>query len=124
VVTPAITTGIALTGVVLDPPYGEGTQEYAAGGNSDGSIAQEAWTWAVANGNDPLLRIAVCAYDDGREIPEGWTTYRWKAKGGYGVQSDGQARVNSGREIVYFSPHCLSDSPLFSLLAELEQEAA
>ena len=34
-------------GVFLDPPYGEGSMDYAAGGNSTGSIAADVWAWAI-----------------------------------------------------------------------------
>lgn len=123
VVTPAVTFRHGITAILLDPPYGEGAQQYATGGNSDASIAQAVWEWALANGDNPELRIAVCAYDDGRKVPEGWSAHRWKAKGGYGVQGDGDARQNSSREIVYFSPHCVNETPMDALL-RMAQEAA
>jgi hypothetical protein len=104
VVTDSVTIRHGLTAILLDPPYGEGAQEYAVGGNSDGRIAADVWAWAVAHGDDPLLRIAVCAYDDGRALPAGWTALRWTARKGY--QATEEATQNPAREIVYFSPHC------------------
>ena len=83
VVTPSVTTRHGITGVVLDPPYGEGEQEYSAGGNSDKGLAERVWRWAIDHGDDPLFRIAVCAYDDGRALPNGWTKVRWAARKGY-----------------------------------------
>lgn len=35
----------------------------------------------------------------------GWTAWRWKARGGYGVSERG--RANAARETIWFSPHCL-----------------
>ena len=41
----------------------------------------------------------------------------WKAKGGYGSQGNGAGRANSGRERIWFSPHCLQPG-LFSNVAD------
>jgi DNA adenine methylase len=70
-------------------------------------VAADVWAWAVERGTNPLYRIAVCAYDDGRTLPDGWTRHAWKAHGGYGSQGDKQGRANAEREVIYFSPHCL-----------------
>lgn len=105
VVTPAVTTRHGVTAVLLDPPYGEGAQEYSAGGNADGQIAANVWAWAAEHGNDPLLRIAVCGYDDGRALPPGWSAMRWTARKGYQA-TDGDSADNPAREVVWFSPHC------------------
>jgi hypothetical protein len=104
VVTPSVTTRHGLTGVVLDPPYGEGAMEYSGQGNADKAIAADVWAWAMANGDDPQLRIAVCGYDDGRETPPGWSLMRWTARKGY--QATEEATDNPSRECVWFSPHC------------------
>ena len=105
VVTPSVTTRHGLTAVLLDPPYGEGAQEYSAGGNADKGIAADVWAWAVANGDDPQMRIAVCGYDDGRTVPLGWSVMRWTARKGY--QATEAATANPSREVVWFSPHCV-----------------
>lgn len=101
----SVTTRHGLTAVFLDPPYQDGEHDfgYAGGGN----VFEEVWEWALCNGNNPLLRIAVCGYDDGRVAPSGWETLAWKAQGGYSNQGDGQGRVNATRERIWFSPHCL-----------------
>jgi hypothetical protein len=105
VVTPSVTERHGLTGIVLDPPYGEGAQQYSAGGNADKGIAAAVWEWAIENGDNPQLRIAVCGYDDGREMPTGWSLLRWMARKGY--QATDTATANPSRECVWFSPHCL-----------------
>lgn len=104
----------AIVGVFFDPPYGDGNMSYAAGGNDDTSIAAAVWKWAVENGDRERLKIAVCGYQDGRAVPEGWSVYQWKAYGGYANQS-GKTR---GAETVWFSPHCYtpddySELPMF-----------
>ena len=105
VTTHSVTTYHGLTAILFDPPYGEGEQEYSAGGNTDSQLAQDVWAWAIENGSNPLLRIAVCGYDDGRSVPPGWSMMRWKAHKGY--QMTEKARENPEREMVWFSPHCL-----------------
>ncbi len=100
------TTKLGLTGVFLDPPYE--AEDYATTyAHNDRSLGADVWAWAAANGSNPLLRIAVCAYEDGRTLPDGWTRHAWKAHGGYGSQGDTTGRANSSREVIYFSPHCL-----------------
>ena len=103
VTTESVTTCHGLTAVLLDPPYGEGAQEYSGGGNGDKRIADAVWAWACANGDNPLYRIGVCGYEDGRDVPAGWTAMCWKARKGYAATVE-----NSAREVVWFSPHCLT----------------
>jgi hypothetical protein len=70
-------------------------------------VAADVRQWAIENGDNPLLRIAYCGYDNECVMPDNWTVYRWKAPGGYGSQGEGQGRENAGRECVWFSPHCI-----------------
>lgn len=94
-----------ITGIFLDPPYSadEHTVTYSA--NSDVAAAVRAW--AVENGNNDLLRIALCGYEGEHEMPTGWECVAWKNRGGYGSQGNGQGRENATRERIWFSPHCL-----------------
>ena len=104
---PSVTTRHGLTGVFLDPPYSakeRTAQLYAV--ESDG-VAQKAARWAIENGDNPLLRIALCGYDTEHTFPDNWTAFTWKANGGYGNASSNRGRANAGRETIWFSPHCL-----------------
>lgn len=114
IVTPSVTTKHGVTAVILDPPYGEGEMDYSAGGNTT-NIAADVWRWAVDNGDNPLLRIAVCGYEDGRAVPPGWSTLNWKARKGY--QTDVR---NSHREVVWLSPHCERQMTLFNFAPMFE----
>lgn len=102
--------GAGHTGVFLDPPYGEGVSYFA----EDGDIAGDVWRWACEVGDDPRLRLAVCGYEDGRDVPDGWTVYRWDANkrhGGAGFanrSAKGAGRARARRETIWFSPHCLA----------------
>lgn len=102
-----VPTGTYAAGVFLDPPYDDGAVDYSVGNR----CAADVRAWAIENGDNPRLRIALCGYDEHNEMEQrGWTAHRWKAKGGYGNQSDGQGRANAERETVWFSPHCLRTS--------------
>ena len=108
VVGPSVTTKHGLTAVLLDPPYAhEGRDDDLYTHDTDISATVRAW--AIEHGDDPLLRIALCSYDDS-PVPIGWERIEWKAKGGYGSQGDGRGRANAAREVIDFSPHCLKKS--------------
>ena len=111
-----------LTGIFLDPPYSEDAERraglYAV---DDHSIAGRVREWAIANGSNPLLRIALCGYAGEHAMPDGWECLGWKANGGYSSQAAKQARENAAKERIWFSPHCVkSELDLFSLAAERE----
>lgn len=71
-----------------------------------GTVAADVRAWALAWGEDPRLRIALCGYSSEHTL-SGWTPVAWTAHGGYGSQGDGQGRINAARETIWFSPHCL-----------------
>ena len=100
----SVTVKHGITGVFLDPPYS--ADEHAVTYSADTDVAAQVREWALANGSNPLLRIALCGYSGEHEMP-GWTEVAWKARGGYGSQSDGRGRENAKRETIWFSPHCL-----------------
>ncbi len=107
----SVTIKHGITGVFLDPPYDtDRNQSYAC--DSQG-VAGQVREWAIENGNNPMLRIALCGYESERKMPEGWIEVPWKAQGGYGSQSNGKGRENSTRERIWFSPHCLNMPLLF-----------
>jgi len=99
-----------ITGIFLDPPYPhkERDKELYA---EDHDIFESVWTYAVESGDNPKLRIAICGLDDGRSTPKGWTVYRWKTSGGYSRLGAGRYSHNRNREIIWFSPNCLSSNP-------------
>jgi hypothetical protein len=103
---PTPTTGVGLTGVVLDPPYaadGRCEDVYAC---DDVNVSADVRKWALEHGEDPLLRVVLCGYAEEHDMP-GWTRVAWKAKGGYGNQRKDGTNDNAHRETIWFSPHCL-----------------
>ena len=89
-------------GMFLDPPYGEG------GGvpyeDRTGTVAADVWQWALANGDNPRLRIVVAGYEDGRTLPHGWTAIERTEPGGYSRRN--KENGNRHRERLWCSPHC------------------
>jgi site-specific DNA-adenine methylase len=113
-----------VTAVFLDPPYDLSLRRgdlYGASDRANDSaetqVHEAARTWAITNGTNPLRRIAYCSYstpeEDALFVEAGWVPYRWSAQGGYGLQSNNEARGNKDKEIIWFSPHCLNDPALF-----------
>ncbi len=97
-------------GIFLDPPYGTGDVPYE---DNTGIVARDVWEWAVANGENPRLRIVVAGYDDGRKLPPGWTEIKRVEKGGYG-----NGNGNRFRERLWCSPHCLTPNHSLNFTGE------
>ena len=111
VLTPAVTTYIGVTGVLLDPPYSHAERSICY--THDQDISAAVREWALEHGDDPKLRIALCGYEGEHEMPKTWTCVKWSAGGGYGRSTRGKA--NRHRERIWFSPHCLAlEYPLFA----------
>jgi hypothetical protein len=112
---PTVTVKQGLTAVFLDPPYADTAERTEDLYSKDSArVAHDVREWAVANGDDPRLRIALCGYAGEHAMPESWTEWAWKAKGGYGSQSKAHDNPNARRERIWFSPHCrVNDMPLF-----------
>jgi hypothetical protein len=75
----------------------------------DTGVAGDVRAWCEENGENPLLRIALCGYegeDHNRLEDMGWNVYEWKANGGYANQNN-RGENNAKRERIWFSPHCL-----------------
>ena len=105
VVTPAVLFGPApgATGVYLDPPYAEGSQQYAVGGTGT-SLSAEVRAWCVEHERDARLRIVLSGYAGEHDELEarGWRLAAWKSKGGY--EGGGP---NQKRERLWLSPGCV-----------------
>jgi DNA adenine methylase len=111
VITPSITynskglTSKEMTAVFLDPPYDMESRDKVY--REDESIFQEVCQWAVANGDNPRLRIALCGYEGEHNIPGTWQVYAWEANGGMANLGNERGQTNKSRERVWFSPNCL-----------------
>lgn len=118
VMGPSVTVHNGLTGVFLDPPYGRDERAsdlYAV----ESDVADAVREWAIANGDEPNLRICLCGYDGEHEMPGTWEAVPWKAHGGYGSQGEGRGRANAHREMLWFSPGCIRPERVQPMLFDL-----
>lgn len=84
--------------VLLDPPYSQTKAVYACDSKT---VSGDVRAWCAANGNNPMLRIALCGHAGEHEALEadGWTVETWDKPSGYQGADD--------RERIWFSPACL-----------------
>lgn len=90
--------GMTPCGVLLDPPYTHAIRDkrlYRA----DEDVAAAVREWAIENGKNPDLRIALCGFEGEHEMPSDWQCVAWRSK---------TSSKNRGRERLWFSPHCLT----------------
>ena len=103
---PTPTYKLGLTGVFLDPPYADTAERSEVYVHDDQQVAHAVAEWAIANGENPLMRIALCGYEGEHTMPENWKVYAWKASGGYENRSKDRSG-NCRKERIWFSPACL-----------------
>lgn len=107
---PSVTFKNGLTGIFLDPPYANTANRADSLYAVDClSIAHDVRKWAIANGDNPLLRIALCGYEGEHEMPDSWSVHAWNAGAGFGGQAT-KRTGNGKRERIWFSPHCLPET--------------
>lgn len=111
VLTPSIThasKGIGqkdITAIFLDPPYdlSDRDQVYI----EDNNIFKDVVKWAVDNGDNSRIRIALCGYEGDHGIPDAWKKFSWKASGGFANLGNDRGKDNATKERIWFSPFCL-----------------
>ena len=105
---PSVTWGHGITGVFLDPPYtAEASRTSDIYTQDSLTVGHDVVKWAIENGDNKLMRIAVCGYEGEYTFPSTWDCHAWKAHGGFAGQSS-KPNDNATRERIWFSPHCLS----------------
>lgn len=115
VVSPAVTYNSRalsdkdITAILLDPPYSNTKRSKVYLNDKENDIYKEVCDWAINNYNDNQ-RIAVCGYNDDYKFPDNWKRYYWSTSGGFANKSkkNSQGKINSKREVIYFSPSCLT----------------
>lgn len=112
--TPTVKQG--LTGVFLDPPYGEKAGRTADLYRKDClAVYERVAAWCVEWQDDPRMRIALCGYDGEYDLP-GWDCVEWKARGGFGSQA-ADGNDNCQKERIWYSPHCVKAKSQRTLFA-------
>ena len=89
---------LGVVGILLDPPYPRHLRDFDYD-TDDTDICQRAARWAIANGDNPRLRIAVCGYNDAESdalFPDSWARFVWR-RSGLGQNKE---------ECIWFNPHC------------------
>ena len=110
VLSRSATTVLGTTGVFLDPPYDKKIRTDVYSTDSVG-LSGKVREWALEQGDDPKLRIALCGYDGEHVMPDTWEEVAWRG-GGYASQGKNtQGQKNQHRERIWFSPHCLKPEP-------------
>ena len=105
----SVTWRHGVTGVLLDPPYAEGAQQYAAGGTGT-TLSADVRAWAIKAGERRHMRVVLCGLEGEHEMPPSWRCVPWKASGGYGSQRQSGENDNRHRERLWLSPHCIDDT--------------
>ncbi len=101
----SVTDRHGLTAVFLDPPYSAERCPDVYRMDSD-SVAHDVREWAIENGSNPKMRIALCGYEGEHQMPDDWECVAWNAGTGFGGQA-AERTGNGKKERIWFSPHCL-----------------
>jgi site-specific DNA-adenine methylase len=104
---PSVTLKHGMTGVFLDPPYADTAKRQDNLYLKDSlDVAHDVREWAISNGDNRLLRIALCGYDKEHVMPDSWAVYEWDAGEGFGAQAT-ERSGNGKKERIWFSPACV-----------------
>lgn len=97
-------------------PWFGGKSRAAADIWSRMDVTSDVLDWALQNGSNPMLRIALCGYDVEYESlqAQGWQVHTWSAPSGYAGRNS-----QNKRERIWFSPHCLPANRL-SLFEDMQ----
>lgn len=114
VVTPPVTyknknlSKKGMVGVFLDPPYLSSKREEVLY-RVETDVFNDVCKWAIENGNNPRMRIAVCGLENNYKFPDDWSIFNWSTTGGFSSYSKGEQRgkENAKKETIWFSPYCL-----------------
>ena len=104
----------ATVGVFLDPPYAAETGRNMHLYNHETEVSAAVRAWAIANGDNPRYRIALCGYAGEHVMPDNWQVEVWTARAAYKTHR-GDKTGNRTRERIWFSPAC-SAQPLLGLM--------
>lgn len=105
-------------GIFLDPPYDQSIRDSRLY-RCEGQVSANVRDWAVQNGQNPKLRIALCGYEGEHTMPPDWECVAWTSSGHN--RTAGSTNQNAQKERVWFSPHCLKPTTT-RVVADQEQE--
>jgi DNA adenine methylase len=91
--------GMTPCGIVLDPPYSVHLRKRGLYRVDNPGVAEDVRAWAIANGDNPQLRIVLCVLEGEHEMPATWRCIPGASRG-----------ASSARERLWLSPHCLNQT--------------
>lgn len=103
--------GMTPCGVLLDPPYDHELRDKRLYREDAAGISVRVREWAIENGENKDLRIALCGQVGEHIMPRGWTEVAWAST------SSAKSRA---KERIWFSPNCaqaIAQQDLFAGLA-------
>jgi hypothetical protein len=89
--------GMTPCGIVLDPPYAHDLRDKRLYREDAAGVSDEVREWALENGDNPALRIALCGQVGEHKMPKSWTEIAWAST---------SSAVSRTKERIWFSPHC------------------
>lgn len=89
--------GMTPCGVLLDPPYEHSKREKRLYREDHAELSSAVRQWALDNGDNPQLRIALCGWEGEHDMPKSWEKVAWRSNG---------TGKNKDKERIWFSPHC------------------
>lgn len=98
--------GMTPCGILLDPPYSHELRDKRLYREDAPDVAAEARTWALENGDNPDLRIALCGLEGEHDMPDTWSCVAWCST---------SSAASRSKERIWLSPHCLLTQPQQSL---------
>lgn len=107
--------------VFLDPPYDGSLRSKACYATDEHGLSAKVREWALAYGDYPRIRIALCGYEGEHTMPDSWRVHKWSAQGG--MSNYGKHRNdNKHKERIWFSPHCIHDPDIFDAIGSNTKE--
>lgn len=107
VVSPAIIKSSKNAAIFLDPPYNIKMRDTDLYNEDEDNLSFAVRNWAIENGEDKTLRIALCGYEGEYEMPSNWDCVAWSSNGGYANKNI--ENKNKYKERIWFSPYCLKE---------------
>jgi len=105
VLGPSVTRFSSMTGVFLDPPYDTSMRSHSLY-NEDASMSDDVFAWCMVNGDNKMIKIALCGYEGEYNFPDTWQKFEWKSGGGYLGGQSSVSSENREKERIWFSPSC------------------
>lgn len=104
--------GMTPCGIVLDPPYAHALRDKRLYREDVAGISDEVRQWAIDNGENKALRIALCGQVGEHKMPGNWTEVAWAST---------SSAVSRTKERIWFSPHCHAAVAQMSLLDMIDR---